>query len=47
VPDPLATLQKLYEGRRLLYEEADLTIDTEVLERKQVIEQIRLYALSL
>ena len=47
VPDPLDTLNQLYEARRLLYEEADLTIDTEVLERKEVIEQIRLYALSL
>jgi shikimate kinase len=47
VADPLLTLKKLYEGRRLLYEEADLTIDTEVLDRKEVIERVRLYALSL
>jgi shikimate kinase len=46
VPDPMDTLTKLYEARRLLYEEADLTIDTEVVDRKEVIEQIRLYALS-
>ena len=47
VPDPLLTLNQIFEARRRLYEEADLTIDTEVLERKEVIEQIRLYALSL
>lgn len=47
VPDPLGTLQQLYEVRRMLYEDADLTIDTEVVDRKQVIEQIRLYALSI
>lgn len=47
VPDPLKTLQQLYAGRRMLYEQADLTIDTEVVDRKEVIEKIRLYALSL
>lgn len=47
VPDPLLTLNQLYEARHPLYEEADLTIDTEVLERKEVIERVRLYALSL
>jgi shikimate kinase len=47
VPDPLQTLQHLYDVRRMLYEDADLTIDTEVVDRKQVIEQIRLYVLSI
>jgi shikimate kinase len=47
VADPLATLQQLYDVRRMLYEDADLTIDTEVVDRKEVIEQIRLYALSI
>jgi shikimate kinase len=47
VADPLKALQQLYDGRRMLYEGADLTIDTEVVDRKQVIEQIRLYALSI
>ncbi|HXV18370.1 MAG TPA: shikimate kinase [Gemmatimonadaceae bacterium] len=47
VPDPIDTLKKLYEARRLLYEQADLTIDTEVVDRKEVMEQIRRYALSL
>jgi shikimate kinase len=47
VPDPLDTLIRLYEARRVLYEQSDLTIDTEVVERKEVIEQIRLYLLSL
>ena len=47
VADPLGTLQQLYDVRRMLYEDADLTIDTEVVDRKEVIEQIRLYALSI
>ncbi len=47
VPDPLLTLNQLYEARHRLYEEADLIIDTEVLDRKEVIERARLYALSL
>lgn len=47
VADPLSRLTGLLESRRLMYEEADLTIDTEVVERKEVIEQIRLYAQSL
>jgi shikimate kinase len=44
--DPLDTLTTMYEARRSLYEEADLVIDTEVVDRKQLIEQVRLYALS-
>ena len=44
--DPLDTLTTMYEARRPLYEEADLVIDTEVFDRKQLIEQVRLYALS-
>jgi shikimate kinase len=47
VPDPLDTLTRLYEARRALYEEADLVIETEVFERKQLIDQVRHYALSL
>ena len=47
VADPLLKLNSLLETRRLMYEEADLTIDTEVVERKEVIEQVRLYAQSL
>jgi len=47
VPDPLEVLNQLFEVRRILYEDADLTIDTEVIERKEVIERVRLYALSL
>jgi shikimate kinase len=45
-PDPLDTLTTMYEARRPLYEEADLVIDTEVFDRKQLIEQVRQYALS-
>lgn len=47
VADPLATLQKLYEARRPLYEQADHVIDTEVVERKELIELVRQYAASL
>jgi len=47
VADPLSKLNSLLEARRLMYEDADLTIDTEVVERKEVIEQVRLYAQSL
>ena len=47
VADPLARLASLLEVRHLMYEEADLTIDTEVVGRKQVIEQVRAYAQSL
>lgn len=41
---PLEVLSRLYEARRPLYEEADLVIDTEVFDRKQLIEQVRGYA---
>ena len=47
VADPLDKLTQMYEERRPLYEEADLVIDTEVFDRKQLIEQVRRYALSL
>ncbi len=46
VADPLGTLVTLFESRRALYEAADLIIDTEVLDRKEVIERARLFALS-
>ena len=46
-PDPLDTLTKMYEARRLLYEEADCIIETEVFDRKQLIEQVRRYAESV
>ena len=45
--DPLDTLTKMYEARHPLYEEADLIIETEVFDRKQLIEQFRRYAESL
>jgi shikimate kinase len=47
VPDPLGTLERLYEERRALYEQADHVIDTEVVDRKELIEQVRHYAASL
>jgi Shikimate kinase len=47
VADPLAILSALYESRRALYEQADLTIDTEVIERKELIERVREFVRSL
>ena len=47
VSDPLATLEALDEARRPLYEQADFAVDTEVIERKEVIERVRLFAMSL
>ncbi len=47
VPDPLAAMVELYESRRLLYEAADFTIDAEVVEKQEVIDQVRRYALSI
>lgn len=46
-PEPMRTLMGLYESRRPLYETADLVIDTEVIDKTEVIEQVRQYALSL
>lgn len=46
-PDPLGSITALYEARRLLYETADLVLDTEVVEKSEVIEHVRQYALSL
>jgi shikimate kinase len=47
VADPLGTLERLYAERRPLYEAADLTLDAEVVDRKELIEQVRRYAASL
>lgn len=47
VPDPLATLEQLYAKRRALYEQADHVLDTEVVEKKELIEQVRQYAAAL
>jgi hypothetical protein len=37
----------MYRARHPLYEQADLVIETEVLDRKQLIDEVRRYALSL
>lgn len=47
VPDPMGALTDMLEARRHLYEGADLVIETEVFGRKELIEQVRQYALSL
>jgi len=44
--DPVGAITRLYEARRALYETADLVLDTEVIAKSEVIEQVRLYALS-
>lgn len=46
-PDPLEKVIQLLESRRLLYEAADLVIDTEVIDKTELIEQVRQYALSV
>ncbi|MGK2961887.1 MAG: shikimate kinase [Gemmatimonadaceae bacterium] len=47
VANPLAALERLYDERCALYEQADLVLDTEVVDRKELIEQVRRYAASL
>ena len=39
-PDPLAELNKLFTGRRTMYQAADLEIGTELLKPEEVTEQI-------
>jgi shikimate kinase len=46
-PDPLQRVMELYEARRSLYETADLVVDTEVIDKTEVIEQVRQYTLSV
>lgn len=46
-PDPLGRLTELYHARRSRYEAADLVLDTEVIDKTEVIEQVRQFALSL
>jgi shikimate kinase len=45
--DGVTKLMSLYEVRRPLYEAADLIIDTEVIDKTEVIAKVRDYALSL
>jgi shikimate kinase len=45
--DGITKLMSLYEVRRPLYEAADLTVDTEVIDKTEVIARVREYALSL
>jgi shikimate kinase len=46
-PDGITKLMQLYEARRPLYEGADLVIDTEVIDKSEVIARVEQYALSL
>jgi shikimate kinase len=39
-PDPLGELRRLLEQRKPLYEQADATIDTELLKPQQVIQKV-------
>ncbi|HVF39005.1 MAG TPA: shikimate kinase [Gemmatimonadaceae bacterium] len=45
--DPVGKVTVLLAERQHLYEAADHMIDTEVIDRKEVIERVRKYALSL
>jgi shikimate kinase len=45
--DPVGAVRALYEARRGMYEAADLVLDTEVVEKSEVIERVRSYALLL
>ena len=45
--DPVGAVRALYEARRALYEAADVVLDTEAIEKSEVIERVRSYALSL
>jgi shikimate kinase len=46
-PDGVTKLMSLYEARRPLYEMADLVLDTEVIDKTEVIARVQQYALSL
>ncbi len=46
-PDAITKLMQLYEARRPLYEAADLVLDTEVIDKTEVIARVQQYALSL
>ena len=46
-PDGITKLMQLYEARRPLYEMADLVLDTEVIDKTEVIARVQQYALSL
>ena len=46
-PDGVTKLLSLYEVRRPLYEMADLVLDTEVIDKTEVIGRVQQYALSL
>ena len=46
-PDGVTKLMSLYEARRPLYETADLVLDTEVIDKTEVIARVRDYARSL
>ena len=46
-PDGITKLMQLYEARRPLYETADLVLDTEVIDKTEVIVRVQQYALSL
>lgn len=42
--NPLASLRRLYDERRLAYSEADLELDTEVIDLHEVISRVRQFA---
>ena len=46
-PGGITKLMELYATRRPLYERADLVVDTEVIDKTEVIARVQQYALSL
>ncbi len=46
-PEGITKLMLLYDARRPLYETADLVLDTEVIDKTEVIARVQQYALSL
>jgi shikimate kinase len=46
-PDPKAAIERLWEAREALYEQADFTIDVEVVDSQQVVEKVAALARNL
>lgn len=46
-PDGITKLMQLYDARRPLYEMADLVLDTEVIDKTELIARVQQYALTL
>jgi shikimate kinase len=47
VPDPRAAMEQLWQRRGALYEQADFTVDVEVVDSQQVVAQVAALARNL